>query len=320
MTEASTPTLLTEHEVRRLAVADQTSLAAVRDAIAAEARGDVAQPAPFHLDIATHNGELHVKGAYISHSPYFVVKMATGYFDNPSQGLPSSGGMFVVFDATTGRPALLIADNGYLTDLRTGLAGAVSIDALARPQVDTVAVLGTGIQARQQMRSLLLVRRPHAVHIWGRDAERSQLLRRDLSEMADWEVTVCSSVEAATSGADVVVTTTPATSPLLYGHHLRDGMHVTAVGSDSPGKSELDVSVLNRASLIAVDDASQSPVRGELQTKPDAGVPVVKLGDILNRPSDGRRRNEDITVCDLIGIGAEDAAIGSLVAQLVLGK
>ena len=104
------------------------------------------------------DGEVHVKGAYIEGAPWYFCKVASGFYRNPTRGLPTSAGLFLAFDAVTGQPATLLLDNGFLTALRTVAAGAVAAKYLARERLNKVAVIGAGSQARWQLRALAVIR------------------------------------------------------------------------------------------------------------------------------------------------------------------
>jgi len=124
--------IIEERELRA-AVGPADALAAAERAFRALAEQHVVQPAPLGLEIADVRGEVHVKGAYLKGSPIFALKVATGFYDNARRNLPTGAGLFLVFDATTGFPLALLRDNAYLTDLRTGAAGAL-LFALFRPK------------------------------------------------------------------------------------------------------------------------------------------------------------------------------------------
>ena len=119
------------------------AVAAIREAFRADGEGRTAVPAVINLPIPGTRGEFHVKTAWVAGVPIIAVKVASGFYDNPALGLPTGSGMMVLFDASTGMPAGLLFDNGFLTDIRTGAAGAVAADCLARRAVDTVGVIGS---------------------------------------------------------------------------------------------------------------------------------------------------------------------------------
>src|SRR5499427_141588 len=147
-----------EEAVLRTVITPKVAVAAMRDAFRADGDGRAHVPAVINLDVPKYHGEFHVKTAHIDGVPHVAVKIASGFYDNPSKGLPSGSGLMAVFDATTGLPVALLLDNGFLTDIRTGAAGAIAADVLAPASIRTVGVLGSGLQARYQVHCLTCVR------------------------------------------------------------------------------------------------------------------------------------------------------------------
>lgn len=274
--------------------------------------GKAVQPMPIALDFPQREGEAHVKPAYLHDSDIFVVKVATGFYDQPA-GQPTGSGAVLVFSAIDGSALGLLADNGYLTDLRTGAAGALAADLLAPADVGTVAVIGTGSQARYQLEALSEVRSWQAAVVWGRDREGAE---RYAVDMAPYTVRVADTAEAAVREADVVVTTTRSGAPLLEADWLKPAATVIAVGSDSPQKQELDPQILGRAGKVVADDWSQCLRMGEIHHAIKSGDLELsrihaELGKIVTGERSGREGDE-LIVCDLTGVGALDAAIAEV--------
>ena len=161
---AGVPTVrvVSEQEIRGV-VGPADALAAMRTAFAALATREAELPAPLAMLFPEHDGELHVKAAHLRGEPTFAVKIADGFYGNARLGLPTSAGLVVVLDATTGFPLAVLLDNGFLTDLRTAAVGALATDLLARPDASRVAVLGSGTQARFQLDALRGVRAVQSV-------------------------------------------------------------------------------------------------------------------------------------------------------------
>lgn len=308
--DTSVPRVLVEAEIRALAGLTPSAMAAIADGFDRLARGAVRQPPVLSLDLPEVHGELDVKTAWVDGWDVFCVKLSTGFFDNPSAGLPSASGLMVVLDARTGRPRALLLDGGYLTDLRTALAGAVAARELACPDASRAAILGAGAQARWQLRALSLVRRLSEVRVWARRPSAADQLATEMGEELRLPVRASTSVEQAVDGADVIVTTTPARDPILPARLVRAGTHVTAMGSDGAGKRELDPALVVGADRLVVDDPEQSRTLGELQGVPaGAGPDPVPLGDVVAGRATGRSSERDVTVCDLTGTGVQDTAI-----------
>ena len=315
--------ILREPEIRAL-LDPRGCLQAVEAAFSAYARGQAELPVVINLEVPEHRGEVHVKAGYLHTGPYYAVKIASGFLDNTQLGLPTSDGMVLVFDAVTGAVAALLLDNGYITDLRTAMAGAVAAKHLARATVETVAVVGSGAQARYQIRSLTLVREPREVRVWGRNQEKAAACIEDLSRpTTDLRFVLASSVREAVKGADVVITVTAAREPLVQADWIARGALIIAVGSDGPDKQELAVEVLARADRIVADSLPQCLRLGEIHHAVEKGaIPKEKvtaeLGQITAGLKPGRTSDDEIIVCDLTGVGVQDIAAASLVLQRAL--
>ncbi len=311
--------LLFEADIRSL-VGPKEALGAVRNAFAKLARREAVLPGVLGIEIPETRTEAHVKGAFLRGSPSFSVKAASGSYDNPSRGLPVSGGLVLVFDAVTGFPSAILFDNGYLTDLRTGAAGALAADLLAKKEVERVGIVGVGTQARYQLAALLGVRQPTTVLAYGRSTAKTAAYAREVESRHNVRVTVAPTLEKAVRGSDIVITVTPSTVPLVQAEWVLDGTHITAVGSDSPEKRELDVRVLQKADKIVADHLEQCLRLGEIHHGVEAGVLAredvyAELGEIAAGMKPGRESDEEITIADLTGVGVQDAAMAHLVAE-----
>ncbi|GAA5175905.1 hypothetical protein [Modicisalibacter zincidurans] len=243
---------------------DTAALEAVENAFAALGRGDVVQPPILSMAIEESNGEVDVKTAHIRGGERFAIKVSPGFFDNPKIGLPSLNGLMMVFSAKTGLVDAVLFDEGYLTAVRTALAGALASKHLSREDSRRVAVLGAGEQAELQVRALQLVRDIDTVDVWARSRESAAAYAERVRGLG-LSVNVHDEVRAACEQADIIVTATPAREPILTAQDLPDGVHVTAMGSDSPDKRELDEEVMIRADAFVCDTRAQSEVNGELK-------------------------------------------------------
>jgi ornithine cyclodeaminase len=296
------------------------AISAVREAFVAADQGRAVMPPPLELLLPEADGELHVKGAYITGTPVFAVKTATGFYRNAARGLPVSGGMTMIHDARTGELRLLVADGGLLTELRTAAAGALAADLLARREASIAAVVGTGGQARYQLQALREVRPIQQVRIWGRRQEAAEQYAREMPA-AGLTVSVAATMREAVAGAEVIVTATSSSEPLIELAWIAQGAHVTAVGSDMPHKQELDPRILAMASKYVPDSVQTALASGELHHAVTAGVFDVgavygELGAIASGRLPGRTTDDELTVADLTGLGIQDAAIAALVARL----
>ncbi len=310
-------TILTETDLRAQVRLDADAVACVEGAFAALATKAVVMPPILRLDIAEHHGEVDVKTAYVPGLDGFAIKISPGFFDNPKLGLPSLNGLMVLFSATTGLVQAVLLDNGYLTDVRTAAAGAVAARHLSRPDSRAAAILGAGIQARLQLEALTLVRPIARASIWARRPDQAASAAKELTGRLGIAVDAVASAADAVASADIVVTTTPSSSPILRADWLRPGQHVTAMGSDAEHKNEIEPAVVVRADRYVGDRIGQCARLGELHHAIAAGlVPADRdwpeLGAVIAGKAAGRRAASDITVCDLTGTGVQDTAIATL--------
>ncbi|MDH3469280.1 MAG: ornithine cyclodeaminase family protein, partial [Gammaproteobacteria bacterium] len=239
--------VLTEAELRQCARIDATALAAVEDAFTWLTEGRVMMPPIMHIEVAAAPGDVDIKSAYVNGLDSFAVKIGSGFFGNSALGLPNSSAMMVVLSAQTGFCEAVLLDNGYLTDLRTGLAGAVVAKYLAPERVATVGVIGVGAQARYQVRCLQLVRDFERIVVFGRDPDRTRRYADDIGAQVDRPVEIAESAETVVRAADLLITTTPSREPIIRPEWLHQGLHITAMGSDLAGKQELAAGVLAAA-------------------------------------------------------------------------
>jgi ornithine cyclodeaminase len=306
-----------DEQTLRALVSPAAAVAAIRDAFRADGEGRTAVPAVINLPIPGTRGEFHVKTAWVAGVPFIAVKVASGFYDNPALGLPTGSGMMALFDAATGMPVGLLFDNGFLTDIRTGAAGAVAADCLARRDVETVGVIGSGVQARHQVACLREVRRFRRLVAWSIDRPGLEAYCTEMRATYGLDTSVCASAEEVCRAADILITATPSHEPMVRATWLKPGLHVTAVGSDTPGKQELDADCLARADVVVVDRLSQCARFGELSRAIAAGLLREEdvrgqLGEIVAGRKPGRTRDDEITICDLTGVGFQDTAIAAL--------
>ena len=265
-------TILTEAEIRNCVTLDQEAISAVAKGFTRLAAGEVTLPPILRVDVPEHEGEVDVKTAYVHGLDSFAIKIASGFFGNYRLGLPTGSGMMVLMSARTGRPEAVLLDNGYLTDVRTGAAGALAAHHLARQEIETVGVIGSGMQARYQMMGLKQVRDFRRLMIYGILPEQVEQYAAEIAPLLGVEVVKAKDAEAVVRNSDVVVTCTPSREPYLKAEWLHPGLHVTAMGSDSEEKQELHADVLGHADILACDRRSQCFRLGELHHGLEKGI------------------------------------------------
>lgn len=304
--------VLTERELRSTVQLTLDAVDCVEDAFAALSSGEVAMPPVLRLDIPSHRGEVDVKTAYIPGFESFAIKISPGFFNNPKLGLPSTNGMMVLLSSTTGLVQALLLDNGYLTDIRTAAAGAVAARHLARKDAAVAAVYGAGMQARLQLEALTLVRPITQARLWARDHSQARAVAGELTSHLGFPVIAHADPAHAARGADVLVTTTPAESPIFKTDWLEPGQHLTAMGSDAEHKNEIEPSALGSVDVYVADSLSQTALLGELNHALSAGLVIEHghdLSQVIVDANTGRSSDEQITLADLTGTGVQDTAI-----------
>lgn len=198
--------------------------------------------------------------------------------------------------------------NRYLDDLCSAAAGAVAAKYLAPKDVRVAGVIGTGVQARLQMRAAHLVRPFERLLVFGRNIQKAARCAVDLSDALGIDCEVTTDPADLVAQSQLVVTATSARAPVIKAEWLHKGLHITAMGADRTGKTEIDPRALVAASLYVTDRASQCAVLGELEAALAAGLwpvdrPLVELGDVIFGKVEGRQDAADITICDLTGAG-----------------
>ncbi|WP_422418368.1 ornithine cyclodeaminase family protein [Pseudomonas sp. GZD-222] len=292
----------------------------IEEGFIAFSNGKVQVPPVQALAFNAANGDCCIKTAFVEGSDTFTVKVSTGFYDNPAKGLDSNDGLMLVCSAHTGQPLALLQDQGWLTCMRTALAGRIAARLLAPRKVKAIGILGTGVQARMQLEQLMPVSDCRRVIVWGRSDKELQSYQRFASELG-FEVHTCKQAEHVAREANLIVCATPSRTPLLKAEWLQPGTHITAVGADTPGKQELDPALVATADRIIVDSLSQCSQYGEVSHALKAGLinaqQLGELGALLAGRIPGRTDEDQVTLVDLTGLAVQDAQISRCVLEFV---
>ena len=266
-------------------------------------------------------GEVHIKYGYLKNGENYVIKIASGFYDGTGSGQMLSNGMMLLFSQQTGQPLCALLDEGHLTHIRTAIAGAIVAKYLAPAKVHKIGIIGAGTQARLQLSYLKKVVNCKQVLVWGISKEEGQSYKTQM-EREGFVVKVTDDVEKIPDQCNLIVTTTPSVTPLLDVKHLKKGTHITAVGSDTPEKQELDPGILKSADLLVADSIEQCMERGEIFKALATGFieksRLVELGQIIAGKVEGRKSEKQVTVADLTGVAVQDMAIASAVYKASL--
>lgn len=306
--------IFTEREIKQFVTLNEDVLPVVEDAFTQLATKDVIMPPIMRVDVKENNGEVDVKTAYIPGKELFALKVSSGFFNNDQLGLPSANGLMMLISTVTGEPKALFLDNGYLTEIRTAAAGAIAAKCMAKERIKTVGVIGTGAQARYQMKALKLVRDFQRIIVYGRSLENAQKFKDEMENILQVDIQLADDAGTVVRNSEIVVTTTPAKKPIIQAEWLHPGLHITAMGSDAEDKQELAADIPLLADRYVCDTKAQCARLGELHHSIEQGylspdAPVIELGEVTSGKTAGRLNDEEITVCDLTGTGAQDTAI-----------
>ena len=308
--------ILSQDEVQSCLPMGKT-IQAVRDAYVAFAKGRVQLPPVVHLDVKQYNGEVDIKSGFVEDFGIIGTKIASGYYDNHKLGLPPGIAVIVLMDLKTSMP-IAVMDGTHITAYRTGAAGAVAADVLARKNSRTVGIVGTGTQGRMQVLALKEIFKIDEVRAWDILEDSAERYAKEMSERIGIEVNAFAEIEDVVRGADVIVTVTPSRQALVKKDWISEGVHINAIGADGPGKQELDPHIVAMADKIVVDSLAQCRKIGEIQhalgqnliTENDVHA---EIGQILIGEKPGREADKEITLFDSTGLAAQDIAAAHVV-------
>jgi ornithine cyclodeaminase len=289
-------------------------LPAIEEGFAAYSEGRAVVPPVGEMIL--DRGEVHIKSGYIKGDDYYVIKIASGFYGNSALGLPSGNGCMLLFKQDTGESEAILLDEGLLTDVRTAVAGAVAARHFAPRKVERIGIVGAGVQARLQLEWLGRVTDCREVLAWGPIPDELAAYKRDMDGRG-FAVKTTADASDILKTCNLVVTATPSKKPLLSAADLRPGTHITAVGSDTPEKQELDSGILARADVVVADSIPQCRLRGEIHKTLEAGkIPeskIIELGAVISGRAKGRTSDGQITVVDLTGVAVQDIKIAEAV-------
>ncbi|ELQ9308922.1 ornithine cyclodeaminase family protein [Serratia marcescens] len=272
----------------------------------------VQQPPVQHFLFEQAAGDCCIKSAWLEGDELFVVKVSAGFYRNAERGLASNQGLVMAFSAQTGEPRALLQDEGWLTALRTALAGRIAAELCAPPHIQAIGMVGTGLQARLQLQCLKPVTDCRKVWVWGRNEQALAAYRRD-AEAEGFRVLTTQDAAELAAHCQLIVTTTPSREPILQAADIRPGTHITAVGADAPGKQELATDLVANADALLVDALAQCADYGEIATAYRqtrlTSTPIVEMGALLAQGGRLRSEPQHITIADLTGLAIQDLQI-----------
>ena len=287
----------------------------IEEGFEAYSKGNVIVPPVGELNFDSPPGDVHIKYGYIKNDNVYVIKIASGFYNNSIFDIPTGNGMILVFDQKTGQPITVLNDECYLTDVRTAIAGAICAKYFAPKKIKKIGIIGTGVQARLQLRYLKEVIDCNNSLIWGRNSDALDKYENDMED-SGFTITKTLDIDEVINSCQLIVTCTPSEIALL--NSVNEGTHVTAMGSDTVHKRELESNILLNADLVITDSRSQSVDRGEIHHALKDGLDmnsVIELGEVIPKQTNGRTTDEQITVADLTGVAVQDIQIAKAVLK-----
>ena len=289
---------------------------AMKKAFIEYSNGNAVIPPVGELIMQQPPGEVHIKYGYIKGGSHYVIKIASGFPQNQKENIKPGQGMMLLFDIQTGIPEAILIDDANLTDIRTAIAGAITSEALSNHDIESFTIIGTGVQARYQAIYVSELMKIKKVRVWGRDPVKTNLVKKDLSEL---DVNVEEDLENLVKESRLIITTTSSKEPLIQSDWINPGTHITAVGSDTPEKCELDPNIVSMADLVVADSLDQNLIRGEIHQAVKRSListdDIVELGEIFAGLKPGRINADSITIADLTGVAVQDLVIAKAVLR-----
>jgi ornithine cyclodeaminase/alanine dehydrogenase len=311
--------LLKKEEVGRLICMNEV-IGAVEEAYKAFNSDQVEQPDYIGIDLPSPRGEIDFKLGYYKANELISMKASSGGFiNNPTEhGVPSGMATIFLFDARSGA-LICVMDGSLILGLRTGASGAVSVKALARKNARKLTSIGTGNQARMQIRAINEIMKIEEIHAWDSNPDTLSKYKSDIESEFGIPVIMANSKKEAVEQADILITTTRGTGSLVEADWVRPGTHIVAIGTDQRGKQELDPELFRNAKII-VDSVLQCTEKGETWHPLKRNI-IAKgdihgeIGEILLGRKPGRESDDEITIFDSTGMAIQDNTTASKIYQ-----
>lgn len=263
-------------------------------------------PLPGYLKYSEPESSYHIKYGHIAGDDFWVVKIAGGPHHL------SINGMMLAISTACGELKFLLQDQGYLTSLRTAVAGLIAAKYLANKNIEAIGVIGTGVQARMQVELLSHFTDCKTVFVWGRSSDKLNLYKEEMNKKG-FNTFIVNDTLTIAEKCNLIITATAAQSAILKASYIKPGTHITAVGADSPGKLELEPELIAKSDIVVVDSKYQCLDHGEVSHAYNKGLikadDLIELGEVINNPLLGRTNSKQITIADLTGLAVQDIQI-----------
>jgi alanine dehydrogenase len=308
--------LLTEQHVHALLPMPDL-IAAMESALAKFSAREVLQPVRSVLTVGPTKAYFGLMPAYVPSPASLGAKLVTVFADNHKRDLPSHLATILLLDPETGALQALM-DGRYITEARTAAVSAVATRFLATAEAATLAIIGSGVQARSHLEAYQLVRQLKQVRIWSPQARSREQFVEDMSGRVSVPIVAAASAEAAVSGADLIVLVTASPTPVIEDAWVSKGAHVVCVGACRPNQQEMPPALVARSRLYVDSKAAAIVESGDIVMNIAAGLFDEshirgEIGELVLGRIDGRSSADDITVFKSLGMAVEDVVAADLV-------
>lgn len=308
--------LLSANEMRE-ALPMAEAIAGMKRAFIQLSSGAALLPLRTHMQLGA-DGTTLIMPAYLPDTADLAVKVVSVFPGNSARALPTINALVLVLDPTTGVPLALMA-GGALTAIRTGAGSGAATDLLARADADTVAIIGSGVQARTQLEAVCTVRPISEVRVYSADSGQAAQFAAEMAGHGPVPAAVHVAPDAATAvaGADIICTATTSSTPVLDGRWLKPGAHINAIGSFLPTMQEIDSYTIQHARVFVDSREAVLAEAGDLliplaQGEITAAHILAELGEVLAGRAPGRRDDQEITFYKSVGVAVQDAAAAGI--------
>ena len=308
--------LLTEQQVHSLLPMPDL-IAAMESALAKFSAREVLQPVRSVLTVGPTKAYFGLMPAYVPAPASLGAKLVTVFGENHTRDLPSHLATILLLDPETGA-LQAIMDGRYITEARTAAVSAVSTRFLAKPDASTLAIIGSGVQARSHLEAYQLVRQLKEVRIWSPTPRSREQFVDDMSDQVPVPIVAAASAEAAVRGADLIVLVTSSPTPVIEDHWVSNGAHVVCVGACRPNQQEMPPALVARSRLYVDSKAAALVESGDVVMNIaaklfDESHVRGEIGELVLGRVDGRRSEDEITVFKSLGMAVEDVVAADLV-------
>ena len=295
----------------------EEAIRAMGTAFAQLSNGEAVVPPRLSLDIPDKNATSLVMPAYATGSPYYTVKIVSVNYSNPDKGLPLIHGIVQVFDAENGKHIANL-DGASITAIRTGAASGLATDLLAKENANVCAVFGTGVQAASHIEAVLAVRPIEKIIVFSRSKPSAEKFCSTLANQVQCEI----GEKESLLEADIVCTTTPASSPLFETDKIKPGCHLNVVGSAQPSFREVPTGLVARSKIIVDKREACEQEAGDLIIPVQEGSWSFEqvhgeLGQVVSGDIIARESENEITLFKSVGNAIQDHAMAHLIMEKI---